>query len=685
MYERLHSFQEESGNSHFRPRPQSAKTHESSNSAFSKKHNRGFPSFRPSQNRNSFEVKSLIRNSSKSGEVKRKRLYEENISLKIKINSLAEDNLKLKTQINQIEKSLKTPDDLGNKKSLVSNLKEKIKELKDRVKKKQEQVEQIKRHKKNCRMNEIEVEVKAYADECTRLKHHLDEIIQQRGISLEGLEFEEKLFRLHLDLESLRRENIDHNDYISSAREEIIKLKEKISTAESNPKKRRKSSSQKTQLYKLKAEISDLKVKIQSEKQNFVEEEESLKAQIEEFEKSQDVLNRKIHTTELKLNEQNIILEQLKSQSITNERELRRAQTILVTSNAKPKTTKSKDPPKLFQKIFNIAKKKHLDTNVFFSLMDKNSNGTIDIDEIYQSLRSHGYKIKKKYIEEAFKVMEIGVNSIPLSVLEEKYEEYQYQETVEIESSSEEIVEPKKIVVERLTYNQVTPNLPEGLIIPDINNPGPNVKREECIVQAIDITEVSHIIKEIKIKLQRKGMLKSRLLDQLFDESSREVKEVSVSQLAEMLFKSSLELKNRENNLKFAKFLIQPENKSEYPENEVKYGKVGLLSICKKLLKLFDDWKVFPEGSFFHMFEGLKSNLFENSKEFLRQCQSHDDKKTGKIRLNDLISICQKLGVNIKPDSWEIWDIEIFPEKHIKYQDLIFIEEMREKDENFGL
>ena len=61
--------------------------------------------------------------------------------------------------------------------------------------------------------------------------------------------------------------------------------------------------------------------KIQSEKQNFVEEEESLKAQIEEFEKSQDVLNRKIHTTELKLNEQNIILEQLKSQSITNERE----------------------------------------------------------------------------------------------------------------------------------------------------------------------------------------------------------------------------------------------------------------------------------------------------------------------------------------------------------------------------
>lgn len=30
------------------------------------------------------------------------------------------------------------------------------------------------------RLNELEVEIQAYVDECTRLKHHLHEIIKER-------------------------------------------------------------------------------------------------------------------------------------------------------------------------------------------------------------------------------------------------------------------------------------------------------------------------------------------------------------------------------------------------------------------------------------------------------------------------------------------------------------------------
>jgi hypothetical protein len=660
--------QEDRDNRTLYKRPVSAKVRESSNSALSRKSKNGFPSFRPG-NRNNFDSKNSL---GKSGELKRKKIYEENICLKIKINSLSEDNTKIKTQINQIERSLKTVNDSSSKKSLVANLKEKIKELKETLKKKQEKLEKVKKHKKNCRMNEIEVEVQTYADECTRLRRHLEEITQQRGISIESLECQEKLFRLFKDFESLRRENLEHNDFISAAREEILELKEKVAVAESSPKKRRKSFGQKNQLNRLKAEIIEFKEKIVNDKQFFIEEEETLKRKLEELEKNGESLSKKIYATELKLNEQNIILEQLKSQSLKTEKELKRAQTILVTSKTKPKTEKSRNPPRLFQKIFNIASKKHLDTNVFFSLMDKNSNGVLDIEEIYLSLKSHKYKIKKKYIEEAFKVMEIEGNSISLSLLEEKYEEYIYEPIDDVESSSEEIPEPKKPVVERLTYNKVTPNLPEGLIIPDINYIGPSVQRVE--VKSIDIYDISHIIKEIRIKLQRKGLLKSKLLDHLFDENSREVKEVSVNSLSEMFYKSSLDLKNKENNLKLAKFLIQPEGKFEYPEDELKYARVGLLSICKKILKLFDDWKIFPDGNFFHVIEGLKSSLFEHSNDFLEECRKVDEKRSGKVRLNELMAICNKLGVFVKPDSWEIWEIEIFPEKEVYYQDLIIIE-----------
>ena len=48
------------------------------------------------------------------------------------------------------------------------------------VEAKQEEVDNLKRHLKATKMNELEVEMKLYVDECTRLRHLLEEVIKSR-------------------------------------------------------------------------------------------------------------------------------------------------------------------------------------------------------------------------------------------------------------------------------------------------------------------------------------------------------------------------------------------------------------------------------------------------------------------------------------------------------------------------
>ena len=59
--------------------------------------------------------------------------------------------------------------------NLIQNLKAQIKELRTDVKKKEDEVLKIKRTLKSTNIQELEVEMKLYVDECTRLRHMLEE------------------------------------------------------------------------------------------------------------------------------------------------------------------------------------------------------------------------------------------------------------------------------------------------------------------------------------------------------------------------------------------------------------------------------------------------------------------------------------------------------------------------------
>ena len=63
---------------------------------------------------------------------------------------------------------------------LAMNLKRKIRELQTVVLQRQEEAEILRRNVKNTKMAEMEIEMKMYADECTRLRHQLEEVIRSK-------------------------------------------------------------------------------------------------------------------------------------------------------------------------------------------------------------------------------------------------------------------------------------------------------------------------------------------------------------------------------------------------------------------------------------------------------------------------------------------------------------------------
>ncbi len=58
-------------------------------------------------------------------------------------------------------------------------LKKQVKEMKQENREKEEEIGSLRRNIKTTKILEMEIEIKMYADECTRLKHMLEEVMKQ--------------------------------------------------------------------------------------------------------------------------------------------------------------------------------------------------------------------------------------------------------------------------------------------------------------------------------------------------------------------------------------------------------------------------------------------------------------------------------------------------------------------------
>ncbi|OMJ92961.1 hypothetical protein SteCoe_4182 [Stentor coeruleus] len=655
------------------PRPGSARVNSSQNPS-SKKPPNAFPSFR-SKGKSIENIHSAARPHQKSPSINRERLYEDNLSLKMKSNLLQEENTKLRTKINQIEKNLNKKEDpdtslfrIGSKTHLIPNLKQTIKDLKDTIKTKEEEIIILRKNPKSTKLSEVEIEMQTYIDECTRLRHHLEEIMIQKQISFTSLEYEEKLFRQNMDINSLREENIQYSQDLNRAREEIVMVKDKIMMLENPLKKKKKTSRKKQELQKLKNEILEIKDKIDSSKVVYSEKETKLREEAENLVKTNEMINEKIQASDLKLQEQNIILEQLRTQMMNHEKDFKRSQTIGAPSLSTFSIRKMLNPPKLFQKIFSVISKKQMITDVFFSLMDKNSNGNIDSNEIYQYMLANGCKVKKKYIQEALNFFGITNNSIPITLFQENYDKYEYN-MINEESSSEEITDEPKRIISKLTYHNTIPNLPEGIIIPE--NSQVKIVREEKKIFTVKKEEIKDVLDEIVMKMRVAKLPKSKLLSKVFGNDFNADEGITIGALADTLSSCSLNVGNKEKNYLLARFLMEPEGVSEIVEKSLKDLKSDILLICKRFSKLFIDWEVFTEEEVQEIMNEIHQELGKIKDDLYKRCQDHDKDKKGFIDFSVFRSITEEAGVQFSDREWEIWKLEIYPLKDLNYVSFI--------------
>jgi len=165
----------------------------------------------------------------------KQEIYDEAINAKKSLNQFKDENLKLKTKIHQAEKEIDKKNKLiqslaqqiGAQQGLVGTanpsqkrlsshlvvaLKNQVKELRMKMKTRDEELIKLSKNVKITMVQEMDIEMKMFSDECTRLKHIIEELAQernQRGTAGDIAQIERELYQQSVQINNLKQENQD--------------------------------------------------------------------------------------------------------------------------------------------------------------------------------------------------------------------------------------------------------------------------------------------------------------------------------------------------------------------------------------------------------------------------------------------------------------------------------------------
>ena len=232
--------------------------------------------------------------------IEKEKLYIENMTLKVKINELIEMLTKHKAKISQLERELQKKEEISTSTNnitsnsyLVKLLKQKVKDLKAELQGKDNELEKQKQNMKLSKYLEMELEVKAYMDECTRLRHYLEEVLKEQ----DNEEKTDKNISQSIDIKTVNLLKI-----IEDNNKEIQKLKEKIKNDAVN--KSTKSPKFQEEFTKAAKEIEFLKKDSVQKEKKLLEEIDKLKGKINDSQKLASV-------DKIKLEESSVLIENL--------------------------------------------------------------------------------------------------------------------------------------------------------------------------------------------------------------------------------------------------------------------------------------------------------------------------------------------------------------------------------------
>ena len=120
-------------------------------------------------------------------------------------------------------------------------MKRKIREIHQDLKIKNDEIELLKRNIKSTKIGEIEVEIKAYVDECTRLRHQLEEVIKSKDTFADPTEIrliEEKFQQQEMVIAQMRKENSELAMAYAKKEEENGQMRELVAEMDRREKKK---------------------------------------------------------------------------------------------------------------------------------------------------------------------------------------------------------------------------------------------------------------------------------------------------------------------------------------------------------------------------------------------------------------------------------------------------------------
>ena len=157
--------------------------------------------------------------------IEKERLYDDAMHLKIENNDLRTENTKLKTRASQLDRELtraqeKLEDAMADRSAaasahLVAGLKQNIKDLRLAVKAKDMEVALMRKSARSTKVEELEVELQTYVEECRRLQTALNDVLRQDDTSEQDASKRE-LTQLRNDLKKARADHRAQQELITS-------------------------------------------------------------------------------------------------------------------------------------------------------------------------------------------------------------------------------------------------------------------------------------------------------------------------------------------------------------------------------------------------------------------------------------------------------------------------------------
>ncbi|CDW75040.1 UNKNOWN [Stylonychia lemnae] len=461
---------------------------------------------------------------------------------------------------------------------LTLNLKRIVRELQLTIDKKQDEIDILKKNFKSTKLNEMEVELQVYIDECTRMRHQLEEVIKSKDTFADPEELkviEEKFQQQEIIIAQLRNENNQLALAFGQKDQEALSLRELVNEYE-----------KKSKLQKLGQSKDNMKVKKQ------------LKDRERDLKSLRDQVNLlKIQNEELKNK-----LDDNGKKGIPN------------NYSNKPQVSSSSVP----STINNVNS---LSTN-----QNSGNNDTevkrlrLEIEQRDSKLKEQSTLVQNLQQKLQEKVQELGKESQEKEKFRGLYEKYQ-DLVVQLQTQLEDggVSVPKK---QNSTIQKSNPEQQQKSIHDTNKSQQDQLKASQKSVDKlpkVDPSKLSQTILALKLKLQSKAFKYEQLKDFFFKPYQPE-NDVSIKFLSEIFDSNGIEDKQ---SLLLARYLIEPSDQSQVIY-DVELSKKQKL-IVTSLSKMIGQYQIFNDQTVIKQYQERIAKALQPCKESFKECLQMED------------------------------------------------------------